>query len=165
MSKNEQNVDKSRGSAKLPNMPNSSQGKVTYSEWFLLIVWMGIIFFMSTDSFSFPQTSKYVVPLLHAIFPFFSLRTIHSIHVFLRKLGHFTEYAILSWLWFRTLQARDLTWSTRSALIAFLLSSLYAATDEFHQSFVPSRGPSLIDVGIDSAGAAFSLLCLRLFKS
>jgi VanZ family protein len=62
------------------------------------------------------------------------------------------------------LQARDLTWSTRSALIAFLLSSVYAMTDEFHQSFVPSRGPSMIDVGIYSAGAAFSLLFLRLWR-
>jgi VanZ family protein len=147
-------------------MQNSSEErKVTYSEWFLLIVWMGIIFFMSTDSFSFPRTSKYIVPLLHAIFPFFSLRTIHLIHIFLRKSGHFAEYAVLSWLWFRTLQARDPAWSNRSAILAFLLSAVYAATDEFHQSFVPSRGPSIIDVGIDSAGAAFSLLCIRLFKS
>ena len=145
-------------------MKKPSEKKVTWSEWFLLIFWMGIIFFMSTDSFSFPQSSKFVIPLLHAIFPFFSMKTIHSIHVFLRKVGHFTEYAILGWLWFRTLQARDPAWSNRSAFLALLLSAVYALTDEFHQSFVPSRGPSLIDVGIDSAGAAFSLLCIRLFK-
>ena len=146
-------------------MQNGTKKKLSYSEWVLLGIWMGIIFFMSTDSFSFSQTSKYVVPLLQMLFPFFSMKTIHSIHVFIRKTGHFTEYAILAWLWFRTLQARDPAWSTRAAVLAFLLSTVYAATDEFHQSFVPSRGPSLIDVGIDSAGAAFSLLCIRLFKS
>lgn len=143
-------------------MAKSSKFKITFSEWGILIIWMAVIFFMSTESFSFSRTSKYVIPLLHAIFPFFSLKTIHDLHTFLRKLGHFTEYAVLSWLWFRTLQARDLTWSTRSALMAFLLSSLYALTDEFHQSFVPSRGPSFVDVGIDSAGAAFALLILKL---
>lgn len=141
-----------------------TKAKVTFSESILLVIWMAVIFFMSTDSFSFSQTSKFVVPILQTVFPFLSLKTIHFIHSLLRKLGHFTEYAVLSWLWFRTLQTGDKKWSTRSALLAFLLSSLYAATDEFHQSFVPSRGPSMIDVGIDSVGAAFSLLCLRLFK-
>jgi len=139
--------------------------RISLSEWGLLIIWMLVIFFMSTDSFSFVRTSKYIVPVLHAILPFLSLKTIHLIHILLRKLGHFTEYAVLAWLWFRTLQAGDQNWSTRSALIAFFLSFLYAATDEYHQSFVPSRGPSVIDVGIDSAGAAFSIFCLRIFKS
>ena len=138
---------------------------MTFSEWGLLIIWMVVIFFMSTDSFSFSKTSKYLIPLLHAVLPFLSLKTIHSIHFLIRKCGHFSEYAILSLLWFRTLQAKDPNWSTRSAVIAFIFSTVYAATDEFHQSFVPSRGPSVIDVGIDSAGAAFSLFCLRLFKT
>jgi VanZ family protein len=134
------------------------------SEWILLIIWMGIIFLMSTDSLSFAKTSKIIVPILHSIFPFFSMKTIQSLHFLIRKGAHFTEYAILSWLWFRTLQARDPAWSSRSALLAFLLSSLYAMTDEFHQSFVPSRGPSWTDVGIDASGAAFALLILRLFR-
>ncbi|MBI1820975.1 MAG: VanZ family protein [Nitrospirae bacterium] len=120
---------------------------------------------MSTDFFSFSKTSKFLFPLLQTIFPGLSLKSLHSIHVFLRKSGHFTEYAVLSFLWFRTLQSGEKKWSTRSAFLAFFLSACYAATDEFHQSFVLSRGPSLLDVGIDSAGAAFSLFVLRLLKA
>ena len=138
--------------------------KEVYSEWLLLITWMGVIFLMSTDSFSFSKTSGYFVPFLKDLFPRIPLKTIHTLHFVLRKSGHFTEYAILSLLWFRTLQSGDKQWSTRSALLAFFLSACYAATDEFHQSFVPSRGPSWMDVSIDSIGAAFSLLSLRLSK-
>lgn len=139
--------------------------KEVYSEWFLLIIWMAVIFLMSTEFFSFSKTSKFLFPLLQTVFPGVSLKALHSIHVFLRKSGHFTEYAILSLLWFRTLQSGEKQWSTRSAFLAFFLSACYAATDEFHQSFVPSRGPSLLDVGIDSAGAGFSLFVLRLLKA
>ena len=139
--------------------------KEIYSEWIPLILWMGVIFLMSTDSFSFFKTSNYVVPLLQTLFPGLPLGAIHSIHVFIRKFGHFFEYAVLSLLWYRTLQSGEKQWSTRLALLALVLSALYAATDEFHQTFVPSRGPSLIDVGIDSTGAACSLLVLRLLKA
>ncbi len=139
--------------------------KEKYTESILLIAWMGVIFFMSTDLFAFSRTSRYLVPALHTLFPDLSMKQIHAIHSFLRKCGHFTEYAILSLLWFRTLQLGDKQWSNRAALLAFLLSALYAVTDEFHQSFVPSRGPSMIDVGIDSAGAAFSLMVLRFVNS
>ncbi|MHB8481370.1 MAG: VanZ family protein [Nitrospiria bacterium] len=146
-------------------MFKSGKLKKVYSEWVLVILWMGVIFLMSTDSFSFSKTSSYIIPLLQTLFPGLSIRTLHFIHVFLRKSGHFSEYAILSLLWYRTLQSGDKQWSTRSALLAFLLSAFYAATDEFHQTFVPSRGPSLIDVGIDTIGATCSLLVLRLYKS
>jgi VanZ family protein len=42
----------------------------------------------------------------------------------------------------------------RAALLAFLVSCLYAATDELHQSFVDGRNGTPVDWVIDSAGAA-----------
>ena len=42
--------------------------------------------------------------------------------------------------------------------LIWLLAILYAASDEFHQSFVPGRGPSVIDVGIDAIGAGLGLM-------
>jgi VanZ family protein len=41
-----------------------------------------------------------------------------------------------------------------------LLVILYAASDEFHQSFVPSREASVLDVLIDTAGSVLALLFL-----
>ena len=41
---------------------------------------------------------------------------------------------------------------------------LYAASDEFHQSFVPTRTPLVSDVLIDTAGGAIGLLALWLIR-
>jgi VanZ family protein len=69
-----------------------------------------------------------------------------------RKLTHFGEYALLCFLWWRFL--RTAMADRRAALVAFLISSLYAATDELHQSFVEGRHGTPVDWVIDTAGAA-----------
>ncbi len=48
------------------------------------------------------------------------------------------------------------------AISAALLSAVYAFTDEFHQSFVPTRTASFLDVGIDTAGGIDGANCYRL---
>ena len=75
-----------------------------------------------------------------------------------RKLIHFGEYALLCFLWWRALAS--VTTPRRAALLAFLIASGYAATDEFHQTFVDGRHGTPVDWLIDSAGAA--LVALRL---
>jgi VanZ family protein len=75
-----------------------------------------------------------------------------------RKLIHFGEYALLCFLWWRALAS--VTTPRRAALLAFLITSGYAATDEFHQTFVEGRHGNAVDWLIDSAGAA--LVALRL---
>ena len=50
---------------------------------------------------------------------------------------------------------------SRAALVALLLSSAYAATDELHQSFVEGRHGTPVDWMIDTAGAALMALLLR----
>jgi VanZ family protein len=69
-----------------------------------------------------------------------------------RKLIHFGQYALLCFLWWRLL--RTAMPDRRAALLAFLVSCLYAATDELHQSFVDGRNGTPVDWVIDSAGAA-----------
>ncbi|MGH2821687.1 MAG: VanZ family protein [Thermoleophilaceae bacterium] len=75
-----------------------------------------------------------------------------------RKLVHFGEYALLCFLWWRLL--RTAMPDRRAALVAFLLSSLYAATDELHQSFVDGRHGTPVAWAIDSAGAAVAAFVL-----
>lgn len=71
---------------------------------------------------------------------------------FIRKAGHFTEYAILAVLCRRAMGARRGAW-----LIVLALASVYAVSDEWHQSFVPGRDALAGDWLIDSAGAAVGL--------
>lgn len=76
-----------------------------------------------------------------------------------RKLVHFGGYALLCFLWWRWLRTgMD---SRRAALAAFALSSLYALSDELHQSHVAGRHGTVVDWAIDSAGAGVVALRLR----
>jgi VanZ family protein len=75
-----------------------------------------------------------------------------------RKLIHFGEYALLCFLWWRALAS--VATPGRAALLAFLITSGYAATDELHQSFVEGRHGTPVDWLIDSAGAAVVALTL-----
>jgi VanZ family protein len=77
----------------------------------------------------------------------------------LRKLVHAGEYGLLTFLWVRALRITELR---DSALpLAFALSVAYAATDEFHQTFVDGRHGTPVDVGIDAVGAGLALLAIR----
>jgi VanZ family protein len=73
-----------------------------------------------------------------------------------RKAGHFTEYLILAILFLRFSKQRGL--SGKSAFYAVLFVFLYASSDEFHQSFIPGRGPAFSDVLIDTAGGFTGVL-------
>ena len=77
-----------------------------------------------------------------------------------RKLIHFGEYALLCFLWWRLL--RTAMPDRRAVLAALLISSLYAATDELHQSFVDDRRGTPVDWAIDTAGAAAAAFALSI---
>jgi VanZ family protein len=78
-----------------------------------------------------------------------------------KKGGHMTGYALLALAHWRALGfRRDRRW------LAWGFAVLYAVTDEFHQSFVPGRQPSIWDVLIfDNLGALISLGLLSLYKT
>ena len=74
-----------------------------------------------------------------------------------------TEYAIFAMLLWRALFLSNNnmpTWSWPKVGGTLLLVFLYAVSDEFHQSFVPTRPPLVSDVFIDTAGGAIGLLVL-----
>jgi VanZ family protein len=77
--------------------------------------------------------------------------------VALRKLAHVTEYAVLTVLWWRALQALDVS---RPLVVAVGIALLYAASDEFHQTFVDGRSGTPVDVLIDSVGMAIAALVI-----
>jgi hypothetical protein len=79
-----------------------------------------------------------------------------------RKLLHFTEYALLAFLWWRALRTRMTT--RDAAVAAFLVTAAYAATDELHQSFVEGRHGTVLDWAIDSAGAGAAAVRLGALR-
>lgn len=81
-------------------------------------------------------------------------------------LLHFIEYGLFSLTvaWGLTRGAR-LPLSGRLASLAFLISVIYGAVDEFHQLFIPGRNASIYDFLADSLGAFAFLFSVHLLMS
>ena len=80
-----------------------------------------------------------------------------------RKTGHMSGYAVLAVLLWRALNPNKenlLAWSPGVARATFLITVLYAGTDELHQCFVPTRDGQVADVLIDACGAFVALLAI-----
>jgi VanZ family protein len=74
----------------------------------------------------------------------------------LRKLAHAAEYAVLGALLVR---------ATGRSGLAFALGTLYAASDEIHQTFVPGRMGSPVDVAIDAIGVVSGVVLWQAIQS
>jgi VanZ family protein len=120
------------------------------------VLWAVQISIFSTDAFSGDHTRQFLLPLLHAVFPTLEPATLQALHDSIRKLAHPTEYAILGFLVFRALD-HPTRRTARIFIAALVFCASYAALDEFHQSFVPSRGSSPFDVALDTSGAVVGL--------
>lgn len=78
-----------------------------------------------------------------------------------RKLAHMTEYFLLA----VAVSFPFYVYGLRGfplMLVAGFICVAFAAGDEYHQSFVAGRGPSVKDVGIDSIGAFFGIMTVQV---
>ena len=84
-----------------------------------------------------------------------------ELNFFVRKLAHYTVYTALGMLVYSTL----LSFGGRlkhKRIFALGICALYAAVDEIHQYFIPSRSMRFRDVIIDSAGALFGIIIVSV---
>ena len=131
--------------------------------WLPAIVWAGVISWASTDAFSSTHTSRFILPILHWLFPHASAETLDWLHFFIRKTAHFAEYFVFSLFLLRALRGEHRGWQLRWAIAALAIAAGYSVLDEFHQSFVPSRTASPWDSLIDTSGAATAQVVLWLW--
>lgn len=141
--------------------------------WILTLAWAGVIFFFSSQSGDESASlsggiTQAVVRIFvkgyDALSPDRQLEIMDTASFIVRKLAHFTEYAVLGFLLYNLAGC----YVKRKRSTAFALGALYAVTDEVHQMFSEGRSPQLRDVCIDSAGVlagvflgtfAFFVLC------
>ena len=129
--------------------------------WAPLAVWLGAIFWFSTDAMSSAHTSRFVEPIVRAVLPRASYETVYAVHVAVRKCGHLAEYALLGLLAFRAVRSgRAEGFRPRWAVAALAIAVAYALVDEYHQTFVSSRTGNLGDAVIDVVGAGAALVAL-----
>jgi len=109
------------------------------SQWLPALIMMGLIYYFS----SIPSSE---------------MINFGAWDTLVKKSGHFFGYSILGLTYLRGL--KEISWC--SCCWALLIVVLYALSDEYHQSFVPGRTSTLVDVGIDSLGAAAGLLAAKV---
>ena len=144
--------------------PQSARGGIL-KYWAPPIIWMSVIFCFSTDLFSGDNTGSLLWKVVSFIYPGVTPELFDSIHFYVRKSGHLTEYAFLALLLFRAFRSGSQErWRLRWALSSLLVAFLYASLDEFHQTFTRRRTGSFYDSLIDTSGAATALILLWLFK-
>lgn len=134
--------------------------------WLPVLIWMTVIFGASADSHSYEHSSRIFVPFLRWLFPHMPLPEIDTLHHLCRKCCHLTVYAILGLLVYRALNRSGnnlAPWSWPRVGGALLIVFLYASSDEYHQSFVPTRTPLFSDVCIDTSGAAIALFIVWIY--
>jgi len=107
--------------------------------WLPLIAWLGLIFYLSAQ----PNLPK---------------PELGWVGTLLSNGAHLFEYGMLAALWARALAGSTRgSWSRRTVLLAFVLTMLYALSDEFHQYFVPGRHADPKDLLFDAFGATLGL--------
>jgi VanZ family protein len=162
----EEKLDVQSGAVGTENsrVPDFSRPHHRFWRYGPLIIWAALIFIGSSNLLAASNTSMFLVRPLHWLLPQASDATLRVLHFIARKAGHFIEYAILALLAARAFRtsARELLRSGWFWASLFLVIG-YSLTDEFHQSFVPSRTASIYDSMIDTLGGltALALLSLR----
>ena len=143
--------------------PISPSARITHY-WIPVFLMLLIQFTFSTSAFSSDETSRYIVPLLKFLMRNATPEQLQFWHHVVRKAAHVTEYCILGLLVYRAFQVDILNpWKLRILTIVFV--AVAASFDEFHQSFVPSRGSSIIDVGWDCIGGLIALMLLWIWSA
>lgn len=154
--------------------------------WWMVVVWLGVIRMESTDMASAHNTSFVLYKVMSVVVPHVRHEFVELVNAILRKTGHFLGYGILSALVFLALRntnrdrlrpllrrpwgiyLRD-WWRREWVMIGILFTIATAALDEIHQTFIPSRTGRWQDVVLDTCGAVVSqiviyLLTKRAFK-
>ena len=122
------------------------------------------IFWLSTEGFGGSWSRLFLSRTLEMLGLVLSPYAFELTHLIMRKLAHMFEYALFTLLLYLSFGGTR-HWQPHLALYATLGAAVYSLTDEFHQSFVRGRGPSLVDCGIDIVGAALAMFVVYWFAS
>lgn len=139
----------------------------------LIILWMGVIFYFSsmTADVSTRQSNGFISMTIGKIIDVFyddisineKQEIIENIKIPIRKLAHISEFFILTILVSLYINCYNID-IKRLLLITFIISFIYACSDEFHQLFVSGRSAAFIDVLIDSIGIISWLIIYYFYK-
>lgn len=127
----------------------------------LSILWMVIIFYMSNQpaSISSAQSGSFIellknTPIVGTILAV--LLESDAAQFVIRKSAHMFSYCLLAVLWFMAIHDSEKS-LIKTAITAFIITFIYACTDEIHQLFIQGRSGEVRDVFVDSTGAIIGI--------
>lgn len=118
-------------------MINKKRNFKLITNWLPVLLWAAVIFYFSS-----------LKQIKVSDFLFWDFLT--------KKIAHVAEYVILYALLYRA--------TNKNFILAYIVTVLFAATDEFHQTFIPGRSGTPLDLGFDSSGANISAYLLWKLK-
>jgi VanZ family protein len=132
--------------------------------WLLVALWAAIVWWLGTDQFGSPITSRYLGPLIDWIWPSATPAQRFAALMTIRKLAHPSVYAILAGLAFRAALLSGVSGLARGAAVALAMAVSVAGLDEIRQTRTHTRTGAASDVALDAAGAAAALSALSLMR-
>jgi len=141
----------------------SPSARITHY-WIPVILMLMIQYTFSTATFSTGETSRFIIPLLKSIMSNPTAEQLQFWHHVIRKAAHVTEYCILGILVWRAIRV-DMPRPTTVGVLTLLFVAAAATVDEFHQSFIPSRGSSIVDIGWDCIGGLAAIALTWIWRS
>lgn len=112
-----------------------------FSLWLPVLAYMGLIFYVSSQSDPLPS----VAPLVWD------------------KGVHVAEFGVLAILWCRAFRGEGLGWAL-TATLALVATVAYGASDEWHQSYVALRSADFHDWFADTIGGSIGLVVYRMAR-
>jgi VanZ family protein len=128
--------------------------------WLAVALWAALIWWLGTDQFGAPVTSRYLGPLIDWLWPSASFEQRIALLMTIRKLAHPSVYAVLGGLVFRAALLSGVSGLARGAAIAMAFAVSLAGLDELRQTQTQTRTGSASDVALDAAGASAALAAL-----
>ena len=89
----------------------NNPGLSRFWAWLLVLIWAGVIFTFSTDTFSSEHTQTVMIDVLQVLLPHAPEQTLLMLHDFIRKCAHFGNYFVLGLLLFRALRMPEKGWA------------------------------------------------------
>jgi VanZ family protein len=140
-----------------------------FLHWIPAMIGILVILIESTATMSAANTSRWLLPVWEKLFGPVTPERWEVIHHLIRKTGHFVGYGLVSLGFFEgwryTFAAKPRKRSllfVMSAATALFSTLALASWDEWHQSLIPGRTSTPVDVGIDFSGAFAAHLLLLL---
>lgn len=149
--------------AEIRSKTPTPRSPVWLSAWLPAIAWAGVIFLLSTDTFSAQHTASILESILRWIRPELTARQFAVIHYFVRKSAHFSEYFVFCLLLYRAVRGGRTGWRWSWGIGALFFAAGYSLLDEIHQAFVASRTASPYDSLLDTTGAFVAMGVLWLW--